>query len=98
MISKSKLKTDLFSKVYSLYSNYAHSEFILVIQINEGKLGKKYPLNVSTTITFLSKIRMINCVCIMLLKDKFDCTNVAYQELDENLIFTIEFWNKFTTE
>ena len=98
LISESKLKSDLFSKVYSLYSNYAHSEFISVIQINEGILGKQDPFNISTTITSLSNIRMINCVCIMLLKEKFVCTNEAYKKLDEHLIFTIEFWNKFATE
>lgn len=98
LISESKLKSDLFSKVYSLYSNYAHSEFISVIQINEGKLGIQDQFNVSTTITSLSNIRMINCVCIMLLKEKFECTNEAFQKLDEHLIFTIEFWNKFATE
>ncbi|MCW3787387.1 DUF5677 domain-containing protein [Plebeiibacterium sediminum] len=98
LILESKLKSNLFSKVYSLYSNYAHSEFISIIQINESKLGKYDPFNISTAITSLNKIRLINCVTIILLVNKFECAKEAYQKLDENLIFKIEFWNKFATE
>ena len=95
LLENSILKTSLFSKVYGLYSNYAHSEFISVIQIKEGNLGKSNEFNISTTITTLNNVRALNCVAIILLTEKYDCAKEAYDKLDQNLKFTIEFWNKF---
>jgi hypothetical protein len=98
LLENSILKTSLYSKVYDLYSNYAHSEFISVIQIKEGNLGKSNEFNISTTITTLNNVRAINCVAIILLTEKYDCAKEAYNKLDQNLKFTIEFWNKFARE
>jgi hypothetical protein len=95
LLENSILKSSLFSKVYGLYSNYAHSEFISVIQINEGNLGKSNEFNISSSINTLNIVRTLNCVSILLLTEKFDCAKEAYDKLDQNLKFTIEFWNKF---
>lgn len=97
LIKQSRLKSTLFTKLYKLYSNYAHSEFISAIQLNENKPQKTNKFNEETTITSLNNLRIINCVSISLLKDKFQCTKEAYESLSEELRFTIEFWNKFGT-
>lgn len=98
LLENSILKTSLFSKIYGLYSNYAHSEFISVIQIKEGNLGKSNEFNINTTVTTLNNVRALNCVAIILLKEKYDCAKEAYNKLDQNLKFTIEFWNEFARE
>jgi len=98
LIKQSRLKSTLFTKLYKLYSNYAHSEFISAIQLNENSQHKTNKFNEETTITSLSNLRMINCVSISLLKDKFQCTKKTYENLNEELRFTIEFWDKFSTE
>lgn len=95
LLKQSVLKTDLFDKIYKLYSNYAHSEFIAIIQLNEGKLSKNDPFNIENTVTTLNNIRIINCVALMLFIDKYEFAKNKYQEINESTRFVIEFWNKF---
>ena len=97
LLENSILKASIFSKVYGLYSNYAHSEFISIIQINESSLSKFDKFNLNTTITTLNNVIALNCVAIILFKNKFECAKNAYDEIDENLKFSIEFWYKFAT-
>lgn len=98
LIKQSHLKDSLFRKVYKLYSNYAHSEFISAIQLNENNQNKTDKFNQETTITSLSNTRMINCVSISLLKDKFQCTETNYNDLSEELKYSIEFWKNFSVK
>ncbi|MGI0105904.1 hypothetical protein [Salinimicrobium sp. WS361] len=98
LIKQSCLKSNLFGKLYKLYSNYAHSEFISAIQLNENSQHKTNKFNEEVTITSLSNLRMINCVSISLIKDKFQCTKESYNGLGEELKYSIDFWKKFSTE
>lgn len=98
LIKQSVLKTDLFEKVYKLYSNYAHSEFIAMIQLNEGKFSKSDKFNTETTITTLNNIRVINCVSIISFINKYKFAKDKYMEIDESSRYIIEFWNKFGIE
>jgi len=98
LINNSKLKNSIFSTMYKLYSNYAHSEYISMIQINEGSLGKNNDFNKQNIITSLSIIRMINCVTLIMLQDKFNCVLKEYDSMNDNLKFSIDFWNSFATE
>jgi len=95
LLKQSVLKTDLFDKIYKLYSNYAHSEFIAMIQLNEGKVSKSDSFNIETTITTLNNIRIINCVSLMSFIEKHEFAKNKYIEIDESSRFIIEFWNKF---
>ncbi|MGW9686286.1 DUF5677 domain-containing protein [Flagellimonas sp. 2504JD1-5] len=95
LIKQSVLKTDLFDRVFKLYSNYAHSEFIAMIQLNEGKMSKYDSFNIETTVTTLNNIRVINCVALISFIDKYEFAKNKYLEIDETLRFVIEFWNKF---
>nr|WP_299071294.1 DUF5677 domain-containing protein [uncultured Allomuricauda sp.] len=98
LLNQSRLKSRFFLNIYRLYSNYAHSEYLSMIQINEGSLNKNAPFNISTTESSLNNIRMINSMTILLLKERFGCTASAYKNLDEKLRFTIEFWEKIAKE
>lgn len=95
LLKESILKKDVFDKIYKLYSNYAHSEFISMIQLNEGKLNKYDSFNIETTVTTLNNIRIINCVALSMFINKYEFANNKYLEIDESLRFIIEFWNKF---
>ena len=95
LLKQSSLK-DRFLNMYRLYSNYAHSEYLSMIQINEISLNKSIPFNISATKTSLNNVRMINCMTILLLSEKFNCVALTYQSLDEKLRFTIEFWEKIS--
>ncbi len=98
LLKQSILKTDLFEKVYKLYSNYAHSEFIAMIQLNEGKMSKSDSFNAETTVTTLNNIRVINCVSIISFINKYEFAKDKYMEIDELSRYVIEFWNKFGIE
>lgn len=98
LMKESVLKNDLFDKIYKLYSNYAHSEFISIIQLNEGRLSKYDAFNIETTITTLNNVRIINCVALSMFINKYEFANKKYQEMDESIRFIIEFWNKFGVE
>lgn len=98
LLEKSILKKELFESTYKLYSNYAHSEFISIIQINEGSLHKADEFNISSIYSTLYIVRLINCITIILLKEKFDCTSLAFESIDKELKYLIEFWNKFGRE
>lgn len=98
LLENSILNTSHFSVSYKLYSNYAHSEFISLIQMNgETELCKGSQANNLSITSALITVKMINCVAITLLKNKFDCTKKAYESLDSKLREKIEFWHKFAT-
>lgn len=95
LLKKSILKDEIFGSIYKLYSNYAHSEFISIIQINEGSLSKSDKINISNISSNLFLMKIINCITVILLTEKFECAAKAYQTIDDDLKFSIEFWNKF---
>ncbi|QBA22357.1 hypothetical protein EU348_14650 [Chryseobacterium indologenes] len=97
LLESSMLKTDLFLTSYKLYSNYAHSEFISLIQcngadvFNKGSYGNSLHLK-----NALRLVLYINCVSIIQLKKKFDYTNEVYDAFNLEQKNIIEFWNAFT--
>jgi hypothetical protein len=93
LLENSILKARQFSVAYKLYSNYAHSEFISLIQMNGAtELSKGSETNNLSLKNSLRVIKMINCVAIILLKDKFQCTHDSYENLDYKLKEKIVFW------
>ncbi len=98
LIECSILNTSHFSISYKLFSNYAHSEYISLIQMNgEKELCKGSEANNLSVRNALITVRMINCVAITLLKNKYDCTKKSYDCLDSKLKDSIAFWYKFST-
>ncbi len=95
LLNQSILNSSHFGKLYKLYSNYAHSEFISIIQLNEGKLSSKDSFNIETTVTSLNNVRILGCVAIMELVNRYDFAKERYLEIDESLRVAIEFWDKF---
>ncbi len=99
LIKQSILKTTIFETSYKLYSNYAHSEFISLIQINGREtLNKGSKENDNSVLNSLRVIKMINCIAIVGLKDKFDFASKVFEQYDEETKTTILFWNEFGTE
>ncbi|MFY0603022.1 MAG: hypothetical protein JXQ93_03670 [Flavobacteriaceae bacterium] len=99
LLEQSILKTSIFGTSYKLYSNYAHSEFISLIQINEkNALNKGSEENDKTILNALRVVKMINCISIIGLKNKFDFASKIFEKYDEETKMTIIFWNEFGTE
>lgn len=93
LIEVSRLKSDLFKKMYNLYSNYAHSEYISMIQINEGNLSKDNLYNISLAEMALLLIQMINSITILLLKEKFEGLEEYYCDISDEMKVRIELWS-----
>lgn len=99
LIEQSILKTSMFELSYKLYSNYAHSEFISLIQMNGAKtLNKGSEENDLSILNSLRVVKMINCIAIVGLKNKFDFASKVFEQYDEEIKSTILFWNEFGTE
>lgn len=98
LLENSILNTQQFSIAYKLYSNYAHSEFISLIQMNGAnehrKRSKENDLSLANALRI---VKAINCISIILLKDKFECTKKTYESIDSKSVKDIiEFWHKFS--
>lgn len=99
LIEQSILKTSLFETSYKLYSNYAHSEFISLIQMNGANtLNKGSKENDQSILNSLRVVKMINCISMVCLKNKFDFASKVFEKYDEETKTTILFWNEFGTE
>lgn len=96
LLELSMLQTDKFSTSYKLYSNYAHSEFISLIQINESDVynvgSNNNTLHLKNALRFVFSI---NCVAITQIKNKFDYTKKIYNSLEMEQKNTFKFWNFF---
>ncbi|MBU2994807.1 hypothetical protein KO500_00060 [Cellulophaga baltica] len=99
LITQSVLKNSLFETPYKLYSNYAHSEFISLIQMNgQATLNKGSKENNDSILNSLRLVKMINCIVIVGLKNKFEFASKVFEKYDEETKTTILFWNEFGTE
>ncbi|WP_350287559.1 DUF5677 domain-containing protein [uncultured Croceitalea sp.] len=99
LLKQSILKTSMFELSYKLYSNYAHSEFISLIQMNGAEtMNKGSKENDLSLLNSLRVVKMINCIAIVGLKNKFDFASKVFEQYDEETKSIILFWNKFGTE
>jgi len=68
-----------FLQLYSHYSDSAHSESLSTFRLKELDLKEIH----ESIINSLQIILAINCVCIVLLKNKFECAEKIYKGLDD---------------
>jgi len=99
LIEQSILKKSIFETLYKLYSNYAHSEFISLIQMNgRNTLTKGSKESDNSLLNAMRAVKMINCILMNCLKNKFDYASKVFDGYDEETRATILFWNEFGTE
>ncbi|MGN7785829.1 hypothetical protein ACTJIJ_14980 [Niabella sp. 22666] len=98
LLNESILRSDQFLIPYRQYSNYAHSEFISLIQMQDpDAFNKGTDINSLHLKNALHTVLCINCVAIDQLSYKFKNTREAYTKLNENQRMLIEFWTMFST-
>jgi hypothetical protein len=92
LIEKSSLNTSLFSKQYTLSTNYAHSEFISAMQIRESnyQLSSKY--NNELTELEIDILRMINSLSIRKLCSMFSDAESEFKKNKSELKFQLNSW------
>lgn len=99
LLEQSTLRNSVFETSYKLYSNFAHSEFISLIQMNgKNTLNKDSIENNNALIISLRVVKMINCISIISLKNKFDFASKVFEKYDNEIKTMIQFWNEFAIE
>lgn len=97
LLDKSCITNNLLSGYYKLYSNYAHSEFVSIMQLNQMNLHISNPIALENITITLNNIRIINCVAINLFLQKFADSKLIYDRFDPRTKYIIDFWNTFAT-
>jgi len=99
LIIKSDLRNELFKNTWRLASSYAHSEELALVQLKDYYSSEKGKF---AQINFLSSMINLNCMLnskmILFVKKKYEWAEPVFNELPDNIIHEIEFWNKIATE
>ena len=98
LLDKSSINNNLLDGYYKLYSNYAHSEFVSIMQLSQMNLNIASPTAVYNSTYTLNNIRIINCVVINLFLQKFKDSKEIYERFDAKTKYIIDFWNSFATK
>lgn len=98
LLNESSINNNLLDGYYKLYSNYAHSEFVSILQLNQINLNISDKTTIENTTSTLNNIRIINCVAINLFLRKFENSKIIYNRFDEKTKYIINFWNSFATK
>ena len=94
LLEQSILKNEAFEKMYMLYTSYAHSEYLSMIQLNEGSLHKDDSRNLESIQTVLRIVCMINCTVSKLLLKRFPEVSQKYNHLEESKKYQIDYWSE----
>lgn len=92
LLKFSVLRSDLWPKVYTLATNYAHSDFISMMQINEGSFGTSSPENLNQIELQLDNVRMLNSIAIELLIEKFPSASKQFEKAPQEVEIQIKSW------
>lgn len=98
LLAKSCINNSLIEGYYKLYSNYAHSEFVSIMQLNQINLNINSPVAIDSATYTLNNIRIINCVVLNLFLQKFEDSREIYKRFDPKTKYIIDFWNSFATK
>lgn len=86
------LNPELYQRSWQLQSNYAHSEFISVLQIR-GYVKRPEELNI-TSFVMAELIAMIAAISIDHLKNNFEAASLIFEELDDEKKKLLDFFLK----
>lgn len=98
LLDKSSINNNLLDGYYKIYSNYAHSEFVSIMQLKQMDLNITSPVAIDNLTYTLNNIRIINCVVINLFLQKFEESKEIYERFDAKTKYIIDFWNFFATK
>lgn len=82
IISSSKLNQNNFHKIWKLYSNYAHSEYLSVVQIYDYMSNPEETISVRNLTLFFTLT--LTCVLIVDFSNMYKELQVYFEKLDDN--------------
>lgn len=92
LIDSGLVRKEIFSQLYSYFSNYAHSEFISILQLSQTSINAKNKDNISNVQLSLGIVRIIICLAIEFYKKSFKSANAIYNALPVEKRSTINIW------
>lgn len=92
LILTSKLKKSLFGDAYSLFSNYAHSEFLSILQFRQSSVGARNPHVQDLVSICLTIVRCLNSLSIEWLTENFDECRTYFNNLPKDLQSSIRIF------
>lgn len=95
LIRLSGFREELFKNTYGYKSNYSHSEFISILQINSNSYG--LDLNHKEHFTLFS-LHMLICKTIIELSDVFPSIKLRFDEKNASIKNEVEFFYQFAVD
>jgi hypothetical protein len=94
LINESNLKQPIFSKKYSFFSEYAHSEFLSILQISQASLNEEVQSRSENVPMVISTVRMIVSLCIRYYIRNYKCAELIFNTLPVSHATAILLWCK----
>ena len=85
LINESNLKKSIIGNCYSLYSNYAHSEYLSIIQIEQSSMNAIDSNNISCVDLSLTIVRIVNSMTIDYYVKHFKAAELVYNTFPDNI-------------
>lgn len=98
LIRKSNLKKELIGNCYSLFSNYAHSEYLSIIQVAQSSMNSKNSENVSSIQLSLTVVRIINSMAVHYYVTHNKTAEIVYNTFPVSIRNAIEIARKIGEE
>lgn len=92
LIKQSNLKDEILSGMYSLASNYAHSEYLAILQLSQSNTNKDNLKNNSFIISSLNIAKIIVAMSIDYYTTTHPIANQTYTELQGKVKTSIQLW------
>jgi len=92
LINASGLRKPLFSEIYSFYSNYAHSEYLSILQLRDNLRNNYLEESKEAVQNSLFIIRVLNSLSIKWHVSTFEECQAHFERLTEEMKSTINIW------
>src|SRR5690606_27990596 len=92
LIESSDLDTGYFTDIYSLTSNFAHSEYLSTLQLQQSTRNINDSSNIDRIGVSFSIIRMINVLIVDWLRYKFKSVDMVYNTLPLEFQNVVSIW------
>ena len=85
LIKKSNLRKEIIGNCYSLFSNYAHSEYLSIIQVGQSSMNSKNIDNIDCIKLSLTVVRVINSMTIHYYATHFKAAELVYNTFPDSI-------------
>ncbi len=94
LIESSDLDSKYFKDIYSLTSNYAHSEYLSTLQLQQSTRNIDDSSNLDRIGVSFSIIRMINVLIVDWLRSEFKCVNLVFKTMPLEFQNVVHIWSQ----